>query len=83
MNTPSSQNIANANKLKVFCRVRTSSQQNDSRLYKINDSKHSIELENKTIYSFHKIFKNSSQKEIFQTILLPNINEALVNSMLF
>ena len=69
------------NKLKVFCRMRTPTNELPCKQYTINQANSTIELENKTIYSFNKIFLDSSQQEIYEDLLLPSLNEALINSI--
>ena len=70
----------NANKLKVFCRMRMPPNDAAYSQYKINSTNNTIELENKTTYSFNKIFVDSSQQEIYDFIILPSLNEAMLNS---
>ena len=76
-----SQNITN--KMKVFCRIRGFSIidhfSKAAELYKLNPILNTLEIENKAIYSFTKIFNEDSQSEIFQTVMGSIIKEAFMN----
>jgi hypothetical protein len=74
-----------ANRLKVFCRLRIpppepqqQQQPSPPELFRLNSQANTLELENKTSYSFHRIFSQSSQAEIFEAIMWPLLKDALV-----
>ena len=72
-----------SNRLKVFCRLRNPppSDMRSPDLFKLNPFTNSIELENRTLYSFNKILSNTSQQEIFDSIMSPIIRDSFLYSI--
>ncbi len=71
-----------SSKLKTFCRLRSQPFSDFSKLYKLNFSSNTLEVENKAIFPFHKIFQSNSQLEVFQGIMSSILKEAFIESKL-